>query len=149
MADVHDDLREFREWRSSFEPEPDAHAYLSQHLDISSAVLFARLLSPELVLVRGCVILKDSYSPENFEHWWQTEGGDTVRIEAVINHLHLWDLFEPNGDEDERALESLAGFIATSWRRHASGAFPDREFRVEVTDDYGPTIVMTSVPKES
>ncbi len=149
MADVNDNLRAFREWSSGFEPAPDAHAYLSQHLDISSAVIFARLLSPELVLERGCVILKDSYDPENFERWWQTVNGDTVRIEAVLNHLHLWDVFDPDGEEDGRALESLASLIATSWRRRASEVFPDRAFRVEVIDDYGPTIVMTSSSKET
>lgn len=148
MADVNDNLRAFREWRSEFQPEPDAHAYLSQHLDISSAVIFARLLAPELVLVRGCVILKDAYDPENFERWWQTVNGDTVRIEAVLNHLHLWDVFEPDGEEDERALESLANLVARSWDLHASRVRPDRTFRVEVMDDYGPTIVMTSSPKD-
>lgn len=144
-----DDLPAFQEWRSGFQPPPDAHAYLAEHLSVTNASLIAKLFSPDLVLERGCVIFKDRYSPENFEQWWSSELGNTVAIERALNHLHLWDIFEPEGEVEERALVELATQLARSWVLHAAQAFPDRQFQTEVTDEYGPTIVMSSEPRDS
>lgn len=144
-----EELPAFRTWRSGFQPPPDAYAYMAEHLDVTSAFFFARLLAPDLVLERGCVILKDRYSPENFEQWWSSEAGNTESIERALNHLHLWDVFEPEGQAEELALEVLAVRIARNWERHAAQAFPDRAFQADVTDEYGPTIVMSSRPRSS
>ena len=88
-------LPAFHAWRSSFDPPPDAYAYVTEHLDVATAFFFTKLFVPDFVLERGCVILKDRYSPENFERWWASEAGNSVSIERAVNHLHLWDLFEP------------------------------------------------------
>lgn len=139
-----EELPAFRAWRSGFQPPPDAYAYMAEHLGVTSAFFFARLLAPDLVLVRGCVIRRDRYSPANFEQWGSSEAGNTESIERALNHLHLWDVFEPEGKVEERALEVLAVRIARSWELHATQAFPDRDFQADVTDEYGPTIVITS-----
>lgn len=144
-----DDLPAFREWRSGFQPPPDSLAYLAEHLSVASAFILAKLLAPDFALERGCVILKDRYTPENFEQWWSSEAGNTVSIERALNHLHLWDVFEPEGEVEERALEALAVRIARSWALHAAREFPDRDFQTDVTDEYGPTIVMSSEPRSS
>lgn len=144
---IDDDLPAVQQWRSSFEPPADAVSYLAEHLDVSAALLFARLLAPEFVLERGCVILRCNYSVDSFEHWWSAAEGNTTSVEYALNHLHLWDLFEPDGAAEERALELLAALIARSWQCHAEASYPDREFLTEVTEDYGPTVVMTSTLK--
>lgn len=138
------ELPEYRAWRSSFQPTPDANDYVAEHLGVTSAFLFARLLTPDFVLRRGCVILKERYDPENFELWWSKESGNTVSIERALNHLHLWDFFEPHGEAEERARAILVARIARSWELHARQVFPDRDFRADVTDEYGSTIVMSS-----
>lgn len=145
----YNDLPAFREWRSGFQPAPDASAYLAEHLTVTSAFLFARLLAPDLVIERGCVILKDRYSPENFEQWWSSEAGNTTAIERALNHVHLWDIFEPEAEVEELALGALALRIAQSWKLHATHQFPDRSFYAAVTDEYGPTVVMTSELRNS
>lgn len=139
-----EELPAFRAWRSGFQPPPDAYAYIVEHLGVTNASIFARLLAPDFILERGCVILRDRYSPENFEQWWSSAAGNTESIERAVNHLHLWDVFEPEGEAEERALEVLAVRIARSWELHAAQAFPDRDFQANVTDEYGPTIVITS-----
>lgn len=141
------DLPAYREWRAGFQSPPDALAFMAEHLSLASAFLWARLLAPDLIVERGCVILKDRYTPENFDQWWAVEPGNTVAIERALNHIHLWDVFETASEEEERALEALAVRIARSWELHAAQAFPDREFHAEVTDEYGPTIVIDSQPR--
>lgn len=140
------DLPAFRAWRTQYEPELNAASYLSEHLTVTTARLFADVIIPELVEVRGCVILKSRYEPENFEEWWSHQGGDKVAVEGIINRLVLWDMFEAADDYEERALRDLATRIASTWRLHAEQCFPGRRFVTTVTDDYGPTVVMTSAP---
>ena len=69
---------------------------------------------------------------------------NTQEIERIVNHLHLWDLFTPNGPVEEKALELLAQRVAEAWQAHAERQFPGRTVTVTVSDDYGPTIVMFS-----
>ncbi|MFI2364240.1 hypothetical protein [Promicromonospora sp. NPDC019610] len=140
------DLPAFQQWSNSFEPPANATAYLSQNLSVTSAVLFADLLFPRMVEVRDCVILEDRYEPANFDQWWESTGGDPVAVERLLNHLHLWDVFEPDGEPEERALEQLAHHVARTWRMHAERQFPNRAFVSEVTDEYGPTVVLTTRP---
>jgi hypothetical protein len=46
------------------------------------AVAFSSLFWPEFVEVEGCVLLRERYSPSNFEDWWKGLSGDRSRIEA-------------------------------------------------------------------
>lgn len=137
-------LPEFRSWRARFQPPPDERAFLSEHLSVTTALLFSEILVPDFTLVRGCVIVRSHFSPANFEQWWSSQSGESTSIERAINRIHLWDIFEPAGDQDERALEALAERIATSWTLHAQRQFTDREFHTQVSDDYGPTITISS-----
>jgi hypothetical protein len=117
---------------------------MSLKVGITGATIVSELFFPELIEVRGCILLASGYEQANFDEWWETTAGDHIAIERVINHLHLWDLFEPSGEPEERALEVMARRVAQAWRCHAVETFPDREFEVAVTDDYGPTIVLNS-----
>lgn len=69
------DLTEFRSWSTTFDPPiDDPTFFLSNHLSITSALLLTDLMFPACVLVRGCVIRKEIYDPENFERWWRETG---------------------------------------------------------------------------
>ncbi|MBO9521052.1 MAG: hypothetical protein J7518_05895 [Nocardioidaceae bacterium] len=138
------ELPSLRSWAARYVPQPDASAYLAHHLSVTNATLFAELLAPDLVLVRGCVLLRSRYVPENFDTWWSHCEGVAASIEASINRLHLWDLFEPSDDVERRALDAIANRLARSWLAHANLAFPDRKFVTAVTDEYGPTVVLHS-----
>jgi hypothetical protein len=78
---------------TTYQPPPGPDAYLAQQLDVTAAWLFADLMAPEFILVRGCVIRRAAYSPSNFDLWWSSEKGDVVSVERASNHLHLWDIF--------------------------------------------------------
>ncbi|WP_166852878.1 hypothetical protein [Isoptericola sp. BMS4] len=139
------DLPRFAEWRARFSPAPNADSYLAEHLDLTSAVLFARLMLPNFIVVRDCVLIEDKFDAARFDEWMATTGNDRIAVERVTNHLHLWDIFDPDGAVEESALIELAESIAESWRSRGRAMFPDREFHSEVTDEYGPTVVMHSI----
>lgn len=87
-----------------------------------------------------------AYEPDNFETWWTELKGDRVRIESVLNHVHLWEVFDADGD-DANKLGELAEVVAASWRASVAKRFPGRSFEVSVSNDdsdYGPTVYLHS-----
>lgn len=150
MTDFNaNDLPDLVEWRSAFDPPPDGTAFLASHLSISSALLFAELMNPTFILVEDCVVLATRYSPENFAEWRMASGGSSSSIERALNHFHLWDMFEPMLELEEQAVERLAQLVASSWLSAAQRQFPERQFEVEVSDEYGPTVTITSRTKRN
>jgi len=138
------DLPEFRAWSQKFDPPADVDAYISQNVGVTAAVAISEIFFPQLIEVRGCILLAHRYQHSNFEDWWTRTAGNRNEIERALNHVHLWDLFEPTGEQEEDALVELARRIAWAWRSWAATLFPKRTFVTAVVDDYGPTVVMHS-----
>lgn len=94
------------------------------------------------------MLLADRYDAKNFEAWWQRENGRTAAVEAALNHLHLWDVFDPEPEGvPGRAVVDLANVIGACWKARLKQAFPGRDFAVLVSDgsdDYGPTVAFQS-----
>ncbi|MCB1257655.1 MAG: hypothetical protein KDB26_11140 [Microthrixaceae bacterium] len=141
-------------WTASYEGRPGLLDFVGVRVGLAGALAVAKVLRPDLIDFRGCVLLRERFSHSSFEEWWEQLDGDVPEIESVVNHLHLWDLFEVE-DEDvlaDRALGDLAVAIASSWRCLLAETYPDRRFHVRVTTsangDYGPTISFASTSEE-
>lgn len=102
------ELPEFRTWSQGFQPPAGTFAYISQNVSVAAAAVVTELFFPELVSVRGCVLLVSRYEPSNFEEWWDRAEGNCQSVECAMNHIHLWDLFESTGEAEEHALVALA-----------------------------------------
>ena len=114
------------------------------------AVAFSSLFWPDLVEVDGCVLLRERYDPSRFQDWWLELDGDRSRIERVINHVHLWDLFDfDREDLPDETINDLARVLASTWRCALQNRFPHRTFEVrlilEDPEEYGPTIAFSTV----
>jgi hypothetical protein len=135
------------EWAAAFDPPMDLGGYIGNEVSIAQAVAVVSLIFPALTRVGDGVFLSDQYSEETHQQWATELGGDSSRIEEMLNHLHLWDFFTPTTDAEEQALAALADAMVIGWKARATAMFPDREFQVRVTDDYGPTVIMHSSPR--
>ncbi|WP_354697355.1 hypothetical protein DSM112329_02978 [Paraconexibacter sp. AEG42_29] len=114
------------------------------HLDAETALAFAQVVVPSWRQERGCVILARQFDAANFQQWWESTGGDRRSIEAVLNHVHLWDVLPDTGEKDYLPLWNLGELMVSSWEQSLKRAFPDRAFSVTLDDEYGPTIRATS-----
>lgn len=112
---------------------------------VPEATRLAKSVFPTWIEERGCVLRADGVSRENLEKWWDYTGGDCRRIEAGMNHLHLWDLVPGSGEADVEELRELGHVIVAAWRSGLKAAFPERRFAVTLIDAYGPTIEAVSV----
>ena len=110
------------------------------------AFAFGRLFWPEFVEIEGCILLAAKYDSENFRRWFDHFGGDRSSTEAMINHLHLYDLClndATRADEDLPALEDLAHRLMKCWQSALNECDSNRRFVFEFAtepDEYGPTI---------
>jgi hypothetical protein len=139
-------LPRFDEWRRSFGGSVGLWDYAARKGGTTLALAFASLFWPRLVEVDGCILLLERYDPAVFRQWQERLGDQHDAIERTVNHVHLWDLFDP-ASEDVPAgeLDSLADVLAATWRAALAEQFPDRIGEVVVErdgEDYGPTITL-------
>jgi hypothetical protein len=102
---------------------------------------FASLFWPELIEVQGGIFVAEQFGQDSFDHWFESLGGSLTRVEAMMNHLHVNDIFlnAPIDDHlpssvDRRFAESLAG----CWRAAAAAQFPHLPIQVECDTDIDP-----------
>src|SRR5690349_15682896 len=121
----------------------DLRHYLVHNISVGQAVAVAGVFWPNFIEVDDCVFVEFLYNDGSYRRWRERHARDSRAIEAVMNELHLWDIFAPSTDEDYAALDYLAPKIADSWRAAMVSAFPSRHHVVESTigpEDYGPTL---------
>lgn len=138
-------LPRFRRWRDELgQPGLGPWDYLRHHCDTELAALLSTLFWPSLVEVEDCVLLAHRFDPENFRHWREHVAGDLSAVEAVINHTHVYDLFETGAtDLDLAVYEQVGRVLFRCWRARVQAAFPNRTFTFEYAtepDEYGPTV---------
>jgi hypothetical protein len=60
--------------------------------------------------------------------------GDKSRVEAVINHLHIMDMFQNDAAPSEEVVIHIAGVLKDMWSCKLQRDFPERHFQVDVYD---------------
>jgi hypothetical protein len=129
-------LPRFEDWRQGFGGGVGLWDYASRKGGVTLAIAFARLFWPELIEVEDCVLLKERYDPTAFEQWRAQLGDQHEAIERTVNHVHLWDLFDPASEGvPEEGLDSLAAIIAETWRCALARQFPGRSGAVLLERD--------------
>ena len=131
-------------WVESIPPPRTAAVYVQQEVSLAAVAAMTDLLCPRFVDVEGAVLLERKWSSKSFQSWQEHFHGDLRAVESMLNHEHLWDLFTSDGDADKAALEIVAERMAITWKAAAEAQFPDRAFVCEVTDEYGPTVTITT-----
>jgi len=119
--------------------------YLNYKADFELAFVFSKLFWPDFMQVDGCILLVEQYDPKSFEMWKQKFNGDCKKIESIINHIHIYDLFlncETEGF-DITLLENLGQILLKCWGCALRELFPDKQFHFQYStepEEYGPTI---------
>ncbi|WP_146166909.1 hypothetical protein [Streptosporangium nondiastaticum] len=138
-----DEYPEIKSWIDSYTGELDFVDFLNRHCTVGMWLSFAHLMNPEFVEVRGCVIRRRSYTPENFDDWYARLDGDVRRVESVLNRFVVgYAVNCGNTAEEDEALWDIARAVAYSWEAALGREFPLKRFDVSVLDtDDGPVVV--------
>ncbi|WP_240915812.1 hypothetical protein [Metapseudomonas otitidis] len=144
-------LSRYELWKSGWDnkSQVDEYSYISDQCNPEDVLLSCRVVFPDFVVVENGVFLERNYSGDAFLSWLERFGGDLHAVERMINHTHLYDLFDGCvEDVDDRVFEQLAEVLAFSWKLILENKFPDRRFDVKISNseqEYGPVVTFCQV----
>lgn len=139
-------LSRYEVWKAGWVEKDKVNelSYISSVCNPEDVLLSCKLFFPDFVVVREGVFLESKYDDGAVECWLKQFDGDLRATERMINHTHLYDVFDGcSEDVDDRVFNQLAEVMALSWRLVLGSKFPERKFIVEVSNsdqDYGPVV---------
>ncbi|QJI32078.1 hypothetical protein HKK55_26365 [Pseudomonas sp. ADAK18] len=144
-------LARYELWKSGWaeKDKVDEFSYISNMCNPEDVLLSSKIFFPDFVVAKEGVFLENKYDYEIFSCWFKQFDGDLQATEKMINHTHLYDVFDGcSEDIDDSVFEQLAEVVALSWRLVLSNKFPERKFNVEVSNsdqDYGPVVTFYEI----
>lgn len=145
----------FLEWKKQWgEPdEMDLSDYVSFNIHPEDALSVLALTNPAFVEVDGCVFLGNNFEADNHEKWRDQFEGDKYKLQLLINHVHIYDLFANcNDDVEDSVFEKVGEFLKCSYAHALKSLYPERVFVVSLSigdEDYGPVLTFYEKTKLS
>jgi hypothetical protein len=97
------------------------------------ALGYIAIFWPDFVCYKDS-ILRRATSDENYGSWMGALNNDTSKVEAMMNHLHLVDMFHSSEYKPSKALLVCLGKkMKEMWSSKLALDFPDRRFEVELS----------------
>jgi hypothetical protein len=100
-----------------------------------AAAAYASLFWPAFTEVDGCVLLGPAV-PKYYNEWKAKFGQETWKIESVLNHRHILDLFPMDRDPSKELILHLGNVMKEMWTEKLRRDFPDRKFVVSFPEDF-------------
>lgn len=125
--------------------------YVNLKADLKTALAFAKFFCPELILVEGCIILKDKFNQNNFNLWKEKCHNKKIEIEKMANLYQISDFFHINMNNDDNyyeQLKALGKVLQHYWHISFKEQFPDKNIVVKVFTEYGDDIFITVYEEE-
>jgi hypothetical protein len=126
----------------------DFKTFILSSVSVAEAFSVATLIWPRFVEYKECVFLDFAFDEAGVDAWIKECNGDCKSVEAMVNHIHLWDYFAANSEIENEALGEVVARMAEAWRFAVKMQYPSRNFVVEVSvgvdNDYGPTLTLHS-----
>ena len=95
------------------------------------AIAYARLFWPEFIEHDGCVFRALSFNEENYQSWLESTESNRVATQAVMNHIHIIDLFPNSSPPTILQLNHLGQILFEIWKCKLAREFPGLEIEVE------------------
>lgn len=99
------------------------------------ALGYAAIFWPSFVQYERCIFRA---RPDHavFQEWMKSAGGDCAKVEAMMNHVHLADMFIGSDYQPSKALLVRLGQIMEEmWSCKLAQDFPDKRFETRFESD--------------
>ena len=101
-------FEDYPEVQAIFHPGTfELRTFIGARVTPIEAVAVGALVWPEFVEYRDGVFLAALFDTAGLDAWFARAGSTVASVEAMANHLHLWDAFPAQSDEDRGALTAL------------------------------------------
>ena len=140
-------LTKYQKWKRNWS-QPDSMdelAYLNFNIHPEDVLIASNLFLPKFISHEDSIFWEARFDESSYSNWKQQFGSDRGKLERMLNHVHLYDLFDQCQDDvSDDLFLSLAERMKLCWEMKLKLEFPDRKFIVELSsgdEDYGPTLV--------
>jgi hypothetical protein len=113
--------------------------YIQKLATIDLAVLLCDYFWPEFILFDECYFRKVQFDTNNYYHWKEHLQDDKSRVETVVNHWHICDLFSDSALQSYsyRVVFHIALIMQQTWEAALKMQYPELNFKVEVFTEEG------------
>lgn len=138
-------MTSFEEWKKEQDfPKQNSREYVNNELTPFDLLYVGDLLFPKVIEHSGCLFLEDHFTEDHFRTWHHELKGDLTAIESLINHVHVYDVFDKASlDTPEWVFEEAAQLLFRSWKMFFEASYPAWNIVVEYWSsevEYGPTL---------
>ncbi|MCX7015883.1 MAG: hypothetical protein NTW86_25565 [Candidatus Sumerlaeota bacterium] len=113
----------------------DPESWVNSFARCDHAAGYALLFWPDFVLYDDCVFLSQP-DPQHYADWLSSCHGDKTRVEGLMNHQHILDMFCNSEMKPTKELVAHIGrLLKDMWSCKLKRDFPDRPIRVECYGD--------------
>lgn len=143
-----DQISKYSNWKDRWDNQKAISIldYISFNIHPDDVIIISRLLFPKFIEIKNCILYSEKYDQNNFEDWCRELNNDSVAIEKVINHIHMYDLFaHTNETIKDSSFKEIGKLLQFSWALYLRSEFPSKRIIVDYFDnekDYGPTITV-------
>ena len=128
-------IPELKEWEEHNGHPFTPDEWISCVGDYEHAIGYAELFWPEFHEYDGCVFVGSIPDIENYENWLKQTKGNKQSVEAVINHVHITDLFQAEQlSPSEAQIKYLGNKLKEMWLTKAKAEFPSKDISVEFNE---------------
>lgn len=115
----------------------DIDGWIGCEGDHKHLIGYARILWSDFVEHDGCILLGDSVDEANYRAFLKQTNGDKTRVEAVMNHEHILDLFSRSHHETPtRDVILYKGRLMKEiWQTKLNSDFPGRKITVNFLEE--------------
>jgi len=146
MSDLYDPdiLPTLREMRATWTgPTISLWNFLDYKGSMELGYAFASLFWPELIQYEDGIFVAEQFGEDSFNQWMESLDGSLTKVEAVMNHVHVNDLFM-NAPTDDNLPSSVkkrfAASLAGCWRAAGASQFPHLPIQIECDTDTDPDV---------
>ena len=145
--DELDLIPDLKGWKDQNEESFTIADWVLFHATPELMVGFSSIFWPEFIEVDGCVFLKDGYDQDNIDAWAESTKGDMVAVQKVVNHQHIYDLFQNDSVEklNIQQVKYLSDLLVDMWSAKLKRDFPQLDIDVQVCDFDEEDVIATSV----
>jgi len=141
-ADFRELIPELKNWNSGGKGI-DVETWIGCEGDHKHLIGYARVLWPDFVEHDGCIFLGKSLDEANYRAWLAQTKGDKRRVEAVMNHQHIVDLFSRSHHEPptREVVLYVGRLMKDILQAKLNRDFPARKVMVTFAEDGADDVV--------
>jgi len=134
-ADFNALIPEIKNWNGG--KGVDVETWIGCEGDHKHLIGYARILWPDFVEHDGCIFLGESLDEANYRVWLAQTKGDRKKVEAVMNHQHIVDLFSRSHHEppSREVVVYVGRLMKDILQTKLTHNFPDRTITVIFAED--------------